>query len=209
VSRLTRPNNSRAAQALSQAAFGRLLGWLDDRRDSRGDTYLEIRRRLVAYFDRRSRPSPDELADETLTRIGRTLEETGAIAITPPARYCYVVARLVLLEDFGRERPHAGVGAASAATSTTGRLPTAAADRVVSRELRSACLERCLSKLKPDQRELVAGYYGDARKESRESIDARLEMANRLGITVDRLRIRACRIRGVLEACVEACHRES
>ena len=33
-------------------------------------------------------------------------------------------------------------------------------------------------------------------------------MASRLGITMNALGIRACRIRGALEACVEACRRE-
>src|SRR5262249_12335090 len=88
----------------TEFAFGRLLEWLDDGVDSRGESYLEIRRRLVAYFDRRNRPFPDELADETLNRIAKTLGQTASIAVTPPARYCYIVARFVLLEDL-RRRP--------------------------------------------------------------------------------------------------------
>src|SRR4051812_40496364 len=87
------------ASTFNAAGFTRLLEWLDAGNDSHGATYLEIRRRLVSYFDRRNRPAADELADETLSRIGRTLEKSGAIAVTPPARYCYVVARFVLLED--------------------------------------------------------------------------------------------------------------
>jgi hypothetical protein len=86
----------------TETAFGRLLEWLDDGVDSNGETYLEIRRRLVSYFDRRNRLSADELADETLSRIGRTLEKDGTIAVRPPARYCYVVAKFVLLEDIRR-----------------------------------------------------------------------------------------------------------
>ena len=41
----------------SGTAFTRLLQWLDDGSDSRGERYLEMRRRLVAYFDRRNRPA--------------------------------------------------------------------------------------------------------------------------------------------------------
>ena len=89
----------REQQRLTHVAFSRLLEWLDDGVDSRGARYLEMRRRLASYFDRRNRPSPDDLADETLNRIGRTLEKEGAIAITPPARYCYQVAKAVLFED--------------------------------------------------------------------------------------------------------------
>src|SRR6476659_6628318 len=88
----------------SGTSFTRLLRWLDDGSDSQGERYLEMRRRLVAYFDRRNRPAPDTLADETFDRVSRTLEESGRINITPPARYCYVVARFVLLEDIRRGR---------------------------------------------------------------------------------------------------------
>src|SRR3954471_14585252 len=88
----------------SGTSFTRLLRWLDDGTDSKGERDLEIRRRLVAYFDRRHRPAPDILPHETLDRVSRTLEESGRIKVTPPARYCYVVARFVLLEDIRKSR---------------------------------------------------------------------------------------------------------
>src|SRR6185295_18898424 len=94
----------REEPTLTQVAFTRLLEWLDDGTDSHGETYLEMRRRLVAYFDRRNRPTADALADETFNRIGKTLETCGSIATTPQARYCYTIARFVLLEDLRRER---------------------------------------------------------------------------------------------------------
>ena len=93
----------REAPALTTPGFSRLLEWLDDGFDSHGETYLEMRRRLVCYFDRRNRPTAEDLADETLDRIAETLQKDGAIAITPPAKYCYTVARFVLLEDFRRD----------------------------------------------------------------------------------------------------------
>ena len=34
-------------------AFQRLLAWLDEGVDSRGEKYEEMRRRLVAYFERK------------------------------------------------------------------------------------------------------------------------------------------------------------
>src|SRR3954465_15390931 len=96
----------REASTFNEVAFTRLLEWLDDGTESHGATYLEIRRRLVAYFDRRNRPSADELADETLNRVARILEKGGTIAIPPPAPSCYVVAKFVLLEDIRRDRGH-------------------------------------------------------------------------------------------------------
>jgi hypothetical protein len=87
---------------LSQSAFRQLLDWLDEGVNSDGSRYLEIRRRLVVYFDRKHCLTPDELADETLNRVARRLEEEGAITTDAPAHYCYIVARFVLLEELRR-----------------------------------------------------------------------------------------------------------
>ena len=57
-----------------------------------------MRRRLVVYFQRKRCLTPDDLADETLNRVTRRLEEQGSITDATPARYCYIVAKFVLLE---------------------------------------------------------------------------------------------------------------
>ncbi|MGH9902780.1 MAG: hypothetical protein ACRD68_13310, partial [Pyrinomonadaceae bacterium] len=75
--------------ALTESAFGRLLDWLDEGVDSGGEKYMEMRRRLVAYFGRKNCQAPGELADETLNRVARRLEEEGAITDATPAHYCY------------------------------------------------------------------------------------------------------------------------
>jgi DNA-directed RNA polymerase specialized sigma24 family protein len=191
-------------RVLTERAFARLLTWLDDGKQSNGETYLEMRRRLVAYFDRRNRPSADELADETLNRIARTLETSGEIKVTPPARYCYVVARFVLLEDFRRGRTSRTVEAADWIESLPGQGPAAdGGDGIAAMaEARLDCLDRCLQELRPDQRELVLEYYRDTK---REKIERRRALAERLGISMNALGIRACRIRDTLEGCVTSC----
>jgi DNA-directed RNA polymerase specialized sigma24 family protein len=191
---------------LTPLAFNRLLRWLDNGVESHGDTYLDMRRRLVSYFDQRGRPSPDELADETLNRIARTLEENGTIPANPPARYCYAVARFVLLEDL-RRREHRYLRLDQTACpdglltkfDTTGHDP----ERTLAvEERRLECVERCLTRLKPEQRELILEYYYADR---REKIERRRALAARLRITMNALSIRACRIRGKLESCVGSC----
>lgn len=189
---------------LTELAFSRLLEWLDDGTDSRGEAYLEMRQRLVSYFDRRNRPFADDLADETLNRIGRTLEKSGSIAVTPPARYCYVVARFVLLEDLRRGRRYVAVDEARTPALSEPSLPGDLDEPASTRERRLDCLDRCLFKLKPDQRELAVEYYRDAK---RQRIERRRELARRLGISMNALGIRACRIRNTLETCVDACCR--
>jgi hypothetical protein len=49
-----------------------------------GASYLERRRRLAVYFCRKNCLSAGKLADETLTCVGRRLEEEDSIA-DPPA----------------------------------------------------------------------------------------------------------------------------
>jgi DNA-directed RNA polymerase specialized sigma24 family protein len=196
-------------QGLSRLAFSRLLEWLDDGVDSGGETYVEMRRRLVSYFDRRNRPTSDELADETLNRIGKTLEKDGSIATTPPARYCYVVAKYVFLEDVRREQVHARRRDqrrvhADAWASRTGHHAHPDEDAAAS-EQRLERLDHCLQNLKPDQRDLIVEYYRDT---GHDKIARRRDMAKRLGISMNALGIRACRIRAALEACLDVCCRD-
>jgi hypothetical protein len=74
---------------LPQAARSRaLLAWLDDGVDSGGQSYLEMRRRLVRYFQRKRCLAPDDLADETLKRVARRLAEPEVCGITA-ARDCW------------------------------------------------------------------------------------------------------------------------
>jgi DNA-directed RNA polymerase specialized sigma24 family protein len=177
--------------------FSRLLDWLDSGVDSCGERYLEMRRRLIAYFERRNCQFADDLADETLDRIARTLHRDGTIAVTPQARYCYVVARFVFLEDMRRQRWRL-------------RLPTlestddeSSFEYRASREERLEFLDRCLQELRPDQRALIVEYYRDT---GRKKIERRRDLAKRLSITANALGNRASRLRASLEARMAQCH---
>ena len=191
----------RETPELSQYVFDRLLAWLDDGTDSHGERYLEMRRRLVSYFDRRNRPAADELADETLNRVARTLEQGGVIATRPPARYCYIIAKFVLFEDLRRERRYVGLDdrAISVDRQPIGAAPS---DDHALQEQRLECLDRCLEMLKPEQRQLIVEYYRDS---GRHKIERRRALADRLGISMNALAIRASRIRDTLSTCMHEC----
>jgi len=192
----------RQSAVVTELAFSRLLEWLDDGVDSHGETYVGMRNRLVVYFDRRNRLSADELADETLNRIARTLERDGRIETTPPARYCFVVARFVLLEDIRRDRLQVPLDETRARVPHPGTAsPVDQDDDAAAREVRLDSLDRCLEQLKPEQRDLIVEYYHGARQQK---IERRRELAKRLGISMNALGIRASRIRSALESCVES-----
>ncbi len=188
-----------AAPAPSPGEFQRFLSWLDDGVESDGERYVEMRRRLVSYFKRKRCLSPDDLADETLTRVARKLEEQGAITETTPARYCYVVARFVFLEYVrAADRRQMSLDETRTAPDTTalvrlGEEDPAAVDALLD------TLERCLQQLTPSDRALILDYYAG---DDRDRIARRRALAARLRLTPNAVTIRACRIRDKLEACV-------
>ena len=190
---------------LTASAFHRLLHWLGGAQDSDGHSYLDVRKRLVAYFDRKNCAAPDELADETLNRVAGRLEEENGIISDSPARYCYIVARFVFLEYLRATRrnevPLNGVLKQSAAVNFTA---SESEDEKFSREKLMSCLDRCTEKLQSQRRDLIVRYYYGERAAK---IANRRELADKLGVSINALSIRACRIRNKLEACVENCVR--
>ena len=188
---------------LTASAFHRLLHWLGGATDSGGHSYLDMRQRLVAYFDRKNCAAPDELADETLNRVARRLEEEHGIISDSPAHYCYIVARYVFMEYLRgiqkNEVPLDRVLRQPVAESLTA---SESEDERVNREKLLSCLDHCTEKLLPLNRDLILSYYYGER---RVKIENRRALAAQLGITVNALSIRACRIRDKLEDCVVNC----
>jgi DNA-directed RNA polymerase specialized sigma24 family protein len=186
---------------LTQHAFERLLAWFDEGTDTGGQKYLEMRIRLTRYFDRKQCLSPDELADETLNRVARRLTEEGSITDTTPAKYCYTLAKYVFLEHLReKDREHRKRSELlSSVKSSENQLTRAEREK---KERRFECLERCAQKLDPDIRDLIFRYYSG---EQRVKIENRKALAARLGISMNALTIRACRIREKLENCVKEC----
>jgi DNA-directed RNA polymerase specialized sigma24 family protein len=70
------------------------------------------------------------------------------------------------------------------------------------KERYSNCLDSCIGKLNVEARDLIREYYRDER---RAKIDHRKSLADRLGITLNTLRMRAHRIKKELEKCLRAC----
>jgi DNA-directed RNA polymerase specialized sigma24 family protein len=154
-----------------------------------------MRRRLVGYFARKRVRAPDELADETMSRVSRRLEEEPSVGDTPPPRYCFIVAKFVFLEYLRQHdaAPHVALDPAA-----THRGEDAERERLLE------CLDRCLAQLRTEERSLILDYYSG---DMGQKIGARRELAARLGVSANALAIRACRIRDKLEGCVAACAR--
>ncbi len=189
--------------SLTAPAFHRILKWLDEGASSDGRKYLEMRQRLVAYFDRKNCSAPDDLADETLNRVARRLDEENVTdSETPAAKYCYIVARFVFMEylrgaqkdrllcDDIRQQPNGNF----AGSKLDNEKETQ--ERLLS------CLDHCTGKLDSLNRNMILRYYTGR---ERVKIENRRALASSLGISVNALSIRACRIRDKIEVCVRKC----
>jgi DNA-directed RNA polymerase specialized sigma24 family protein len=172
---------------LTQEAFDSLLSWLDADREQAGRKYEQIRQRLIKIFTCRGRPDAEELADETINRVTLKVFEVSAGYVGDPALYFYGVAQKVFLEAL-RTRPPVVVP-----------QPIPKSEEI---EKEFECLEQCMEQLSSANRELVLEYY---QNDKREKIDHRKNLAEKLGIAQNALRIRAYRIRAALQQCVKRC----
>ena len=176
---------------LSQEAFDRLLDWLNPDRALAGEKYEEIRRRLIKIFTCRGCTCPEALADETINRVARKVQEIAATYVGERSLYFYGVARNVHLE-YVRKRP------APEPPPTPEPHPES--------EQEYECLERCMQHLSSSNRDLILQYY---QEEKQGKIDHRKELARRLCIGLNALRIQVYRIRVSLQQCMVECLKQA
>jgi len=180
---------------LTREAFDLLLARLDPDRNSAGVKYEELRRKLVKFLGWWGSDFPEDHTDETINRVTRKL--LAGEEIVDINKYFVGVARLVYLEHV-KER----VRNREALTALT-QLPVID-EPPTHREARFACYERCLEALPEADRDLVIKYYQVSRGNK---VSTRHELAQRMGIQLNLLRIRAFRIRNTLKGCVRECLR--
>jgi DNA-directed RNA polymerase specialized sigma24 family protein len=177
---------------LSQEAFDGLLSAMDSDRGLAAEKYEAIRTRLLRFFAWQGLATPEDCADETLNIVARRLSEGETIQNI--SGYCSGVARVVLLEhrrkQLGEEMHR----------HTLAGDPAGDEDSREDRERDLRALERCLDALQADSREMILAYYctdGDGLMGNRRNL------AKRLGLPLNALRIRAHRVRSQLERCVK------
>ena len=180
--------------SLTQQAFDKLLNAFSDDRDKAGDDYEVARRKLLRFFEWRAVESPDEYVDETLNRVARRIDEGQKIDNL--MAYIAAVARLVLMEVV-KARPRSQFSLDD--PENTVQLTT---PEPVEPDARLECLDQCLESLPEESRTLIIDYY---QEERRVKIELRQELADRLQIPLNALRIRAHRIRLGLEKCITNC----
>jgi DNA-directed RNA polymerase specialized sigma24 family protein len=176
--------------SLTKEGFDRLLSCLDPDRESAGRKYELIRSKLISYFDWRDCPFPEEHADEAINRVIRKLD-TGE-EFEDIATYLLGIARMMTLE-IARTRERQRVALDQPAITQSMHDES---------DPRAHCLEQCLAVLPQRSRELITEYYQD---DGAAKIRRRRELGVRLGVGLNALRIRACRLRLKLEECMGRC----
>lgn len=176
---------------LTQESFDRLLAWLDTNRDEAGRKYELIRLKLIKVLTNRGCTEAEILVDEIINRVASKAGGLAESYVGDPALYFYGVARNVLLEH-SKRKPLAAVPP-----------PEKSSDEI---EREHECLDRCMQRLPDINRAMILRYYQEDR---RAKAECRQALAQELGIATNALRIRAHRIRAVLERCVHECLEET
>ncbi len=172
---------------LTRESFDALLAWLDSDREVAGQSYEQIRRRLIKLFTCRGCGEPEDLSDETINRVTKKLPEIEKEFSGDKIRYFYGVANKVHLEYLRRKTvPDIRVAL------TTDDEPHPEME----------CLDKCLAELTTENQSLLIEYY---QEDKRAKINHRKHLAERMGIAANALRIRAYRMRAAVEICVREC----
>jgi len=182
--------------SLTKDGFDRLLAYLDPDREVAALQYERLRGKLINYFDWRDSPAPEDHADEAINRVIRKLEDgeefrdIGTYVLGIARMMLLEIARTLEKERMAFERPV---------------IPEPIDDESRETDRRVSCLEKCLARLPERGRRMIVEYYqGDGPTK----IKSRKELAKRLGLELNALRIRTCRLRVKLEQCMGRCMSE-
>lgn len=182
--------------AIPPESFDEILAWLNPDRDVAGTIYVQLRQDLTKIFTWNRCSDPDGLTDEVFDRVAKKVHEVRKTYVGDPKLYFYGVARNLVKEIPKKIKTQISLQGTEPASDPRAESQQETAN------MREDCLRSCLQKLSKDKRELILAYYA---RDKQAKIDHRTEMAQRLGISVETLRVKAFRIRGTLEQCLERC----
>jgi DNA-directed RNA polymerase specialized sigma24 family protein len=175
---------------LNPESFEALLRFLHPDRDQAGVLYVELRRTLSRFFASRGFGWCEDLVDVSIARVAGQLAQGLRIRSRSHFGYFRGVADKVAREEWRRERRRRKVQESLAPTMF---------ERECELDARLEALEICLDHLAREQRDLFESYHL-----CEDRIRGRRELAQRLGLPLNALRIRVHRVRVELETRIEA-----
>jgi DNA-directed RNA polymerase specialized sigma24 family protein len=171
---------------LDREAWEALLSALAPERESAGQKYENLRRRLINLLTWEQCDAPDNLADEVLNRLARKIMEGAEIPHID--RFAFGIARVVIQEHKRAQKNRENAVREMHPAPQTGHHWTTLDS-----------MRLCLDRLPPERRELIERYY----------TEDRAALAHQLGISLNALRNRAMRIRDELFRCLSGERDES
>ena len=179
---------------LTEESFNLFLHWLSEDRDTAGQKYEDLRRRLIAILEARRCVLAAEVADEAINRFIRRLPELIETFKGDPLPYILVIARNVQHEL--NKKPTVPL------PENLDELPANTEEPDEDDQLMHDCLDSCLGKLDAKSRKLILDYYRD---DNFGKIDFRKRIARQLRIGANALRLRTHRLRNLVHACMNDC----
>lgn len=182
---------------LTKENFENLLDWLSADREKAGAKYEEIRKGLIRFFRIRDCADPLALTDDTLNRVAGKLPMKATEREKIPLKYIYGFAinifreyeRISTKNEIQLEQQLPLVNLITQESSITERTDL-------------NCLEQCLTKFTPEDREMIIEYYG---QEKNNKFEFRRRMAAGKQISVSALHTKIHRLKNNLRKCVEKC----
>lgn len=186
--------------ALTAAGFEQFLIRLDGDQRIAAEKYELLRRKLVKCLMWKGCPESEAatLADTALDRVAAKIAQ-GEEVKSMNAYACEVL-RFVWLEHLRKRRE---------IITESGEMPETAVEPNIEilqdPDVRLRCLRKCLAEtISTDaDRRLIIGYYDTEAGEKAK--DVRKSLAERLGLTLPTLKVKACRLRERLEKCINEC----
>jgi DNA-directed RNA polymerase specialized sigma24 family protein len=172
--------------ALTSSTFADFLRRLDADEPTAGLKYQQLRSRLRWYFERQGRVVPDELVDETIDRALGKISDGAAI----PNLHSFLVgiARFVM-KEYRKKKP--------VEVELSPDLPIQRSPAKEEIGDYVECLQRCLSSLPVESRDLFLQYHQETRD--------RAALAKASGVSLSVLRQRILRLKEKLYSCVTSC----
>ena len=184
---------------LTPEAFEKLLMRFSTDREEAGVQYEIARQKVIRFFEWNSVEFAAEYADEVLNRVARRIDEGQTIDNL--VAYTLGVARVVLKEI----RKHLDRRPIGLDDAPPDRLEQKVPEPIEP-DARQICFDRCLENVPAGNRKLLLDYY---QFEGGAKIKHRRELAAKMGIPLNALRIRVHRIRKTFENCIADCLKNS
>lgn len=172
----------------TQETFDKLLLWLNPDRDKAAEKYERIQYRLIKIFAAWGYFDAEDLADETINVVTAKIDWLIGNYVGDPALYFFGVAKKIYLERLKQKPPPP--------EPPKRDPPPEELEQILE------CLDKCKEELPEKDRNLLEGYHPE---ENKGKITKRKELAAKLGVTSNALRIRVCNIHSRLRVCIGHC----